>query len=166
MTSEQNKSSTKTIIIIASICFTLLVVWKFAALREYAFGLISSEAVVPMPEYGIADAPRIVEAAKADRAGFERQYFRQTLSGEVVFSAAEGRGSSTFLIRMATPGAAPLALTCGMNKFAFAAHKDTVSAFKPGDIVRIKGPIGSDTDGQTIALGDGCTVDPSYSAAR
>ena len=119
-----------------------------------------------MPEYLVSDAPQIARAAKADRHLFDRQYARQTLSGVAVFTGSETRGSSNTLIRMTTPGADPVGITCGMNKFAFAAHKDTVSALKSGDPVHIKGPIGSDSNGQTISLGDGCQVEPSSAPAQ
>jgi len=165
MANDETKSSTKLIIIILSIAAVLLVIWKFPALRSYAYGLLSSEAIVPMPEYLVSDAPKIIEIAKTNRTLFDQQYFRQTLSGDVVFSGSETRGNSSYLIRMTTPGAAPITLSCSMNKFAFAAHKDTLGVFKSGDIVHVKGPIGSDTDGQAISLGDGCVVEKSYSHA-
>ncbi len=164
MSDEQGKSSAKIITIVLLVCFAALVVWKFASLREYAYGMLSSEAIVPMPEYHVSDVPKIVEVANADRSAFNQRYFRQTLSGDVVFAGSEGRGASTFLIRTTAPGtgAGSVTISCGMNKFMLAANKDALSSLKSGDIVHIKGPIGSDTGGQAISLGDGCVVEKSY----
>ena len=168
MDNDNGKSSTAIVLILVVAAFIGLVVWKFSALREYAYGTLSSEAVVPMPQYYVSDAAKIVEAAGKDRADFNQRYVRQMLSGEAVFAGSEGRGASTTVIKATVPGAGAITISCGMNKFAFAANKDALAAIKSGDAVHIRGPIAPDTSAQAIVLGDGCTVEKSYSqpAAR
>ncbi len=156
------KTSKLIVMIVLAAAFAGLIVWKFAAFREYNFGLLSNEAVVPMPEYYVADARKIVDIASGNRASFTQLYARQSFSGDLVFVGVEGRGSSTVLLRMKTAADNGIAVTCSMNKFQAETHKDTIAALKNGAAVRVKGPIGSDTGAQGIALSDGCLVEPSY----
>ncbi|MEI7608200.1 MAG: hypothetical protein WCJ64_12560 [Rhodospirillaceae bacterium] len=162
MASADGKNSKLIAMIVLAVAFVGLVVWKFSAFRDYNFGLLSNEAVVPMPEYYVADARKIVDIASSNRASFTQLYARQSFSGDLVFVGVEGRGGASVLLRMKTAADKGIAVTCAMNKFQAETHKDTIASLKNGAAVRVKGPIGSDTGAQGIALSDGCLVEPSY----
>ena len=163
MADNQDKSSAKIVMIGLVIAFIGLVIWKFPALRSYNYSLVASEAIVPMPEYHVADIPNIVEAATTNRTAFDQRYARQTLTGDLTFAASQPRGSSAFLIK--TTGPDGVTVECGMNKFRAAASKDALDSLKPGDSVRVKGVIGAESAGRIIALSDGCTVEKAAAPA-
>ena len=162
---NQEKPTAKIVTALIVACTIGLVIWIFPMVRSYNAGLVSSGAVIPMPEYHVSDAPAIIAAANGDRAGFEQAYARQTFSGQVALTSKEARGTTAVLIRTTTAGAAPIIIECGMNKFRAAASKDALDSLKPGDSVRVKGVIGAESAGRIIALSDGCTVEKAAAPA-
>jgi len=162
MTNKVGKSWTGGVVALLVVGAAVLVVWKFGAVRETFYRSLSSAAIVPLPEYHIADIPQIVATAAANTERFNQLYRRNVLSGEVAFDGVEVGGGSAYLVKTRVTGEAGGAVICAMNKFKFEAARDTVSGFKSGDAVRISGPIGSAAGTGTVLLTDGCMVERSY----
>lgn len=132
----------------------------FGSLRETFRRSLSSEAVVPLSEYHVADAGKILDLAGTDRERFNGTYVRVRFTDAVVFDALEAAGPAAWIVTTHAPGGARV--QCALNKFRYETARDTLSGFKAGDTVRISGLIGTATTPAALVLGDGCIVEKSY----
>lgn len=163
MTQARSFLTTRNLVTAGAVALPLLLTWKYSAMLDYAYSLTASGATAKIAEYRVADAARIVAAA-ADPELFERDYLRKPLDGDAVFADASSRGASSRLVSVRGVESGGVAISCRLNGFAYAAHKEAIDSLKPGAPVHVKGVIGAGTGGETLALADGCTVEPAVSA--